>query len=271
MAASTISATTRCGKWCISTLAVRGASYCIGRSRKHWNAGAKTRPMNVTPSLPNTSQRAHVWTKALQYLVLAAERSQTLFAMREALHWWDRAVALLELHPRALDERQRLAIYERRGTARAQAGQTRGAVADIRRVVEAARAGGDREKTRDALVRLGMAYRRADAYEEATRCLTEALAESRAMNDVRRAADTLYHLGTVTWSTGLNDQAMDSTTKRSRSASRRDLTISSLCRLITDAARRTTRMQSRRRPSSFLAARSSSPAASATRATNAKT
>ena len=153
-------------------------------------------------------QRAHVWTKALQYLVLAAERSQTLFAMREALHWWDRAVALLEMHPRALDERQRLAIYERRGTARAQAGQTQGAVADIRRVVEAARAGGDREKTRDALVRLGMAYRRADAYEEATRCLTEALAESRAMNDVRRAADTLYHLGTVTWSTGLNDQAI---------------------------------------------------------------
>jgi tetratricopeptide (TPR) repeat protein/transcriptional regulator with XRE-family HTH domain len=152
--------------------------------------------------------RAHVWTKALQYLVLAAERSQTLFAMREALHWWDRAGALLEMHPRALDERQRLAIYERRGTARAQAGQTQGAVADIRRVVEAARAGGDREKTRDALVRLGMAYRRADAYEEATRCLTEALAESRAMNDVRRAADTLYHLGTVTWSTGLNDQAI---------------------------------------------------------------
>jgi tetratricopeptide (TPR) repeat protein len=28
------------------------------------------------------------------------------------------------------------------------------------------------------------------------------------MNDVRRAADTLYHLGTVTWSTGLNDQAI---------------------------------------------------------------
>ncbi len=153
-------------------------------------------------------QRAHVWTKALQYLVLAAERSQRLFAMREALHWWDRAVALLEMHPRARDERQRLAIYERRGTARAQAGQTQGAVADIRRVVQAARAGGDRERTRDALVRLGMAYRRADAYEEATRCLTEALAESRAMNDVRRAADTLYHLGTVTWSTGLNDQAI---------------------------------------------------------------
>ena len=153
-------------------------------------------------------ERAHVWPKALRYLVLAAEHSQTLFAMRDALHWLDRAVALSESHPESLDERQRLAIYERRGAARAQAGQTQGAVADIRRVIDALRAGGEREKTRDALIQLGMAYRRADAYEEATACLTEALAESRAMNDERHAADTLYHLGTVAWSTGQNDQAI---------------------------------------------------------------
>ncbi len=153
-------------------------------------------------------ERAHVWSKALRYLVLAGEHSQSLFAMRDALHWMDRAVALSEAHPESLDERQRLAIYERRGAARAQAGQTQGAVADIRRVIAAVRASGDREKTRDALIQLGMAYRRADAYEEATACLTEALAESRAMNDERHAADTLYHLGTVAWSTGRNDQAI---------------------------------------------------------------
>ncbi len=41
-------------------------------------------------------ERAHVWSKALRYLVLAAEHSQTLFAMRDALHWLDRAVALSE-------------------------------------------------------------------------------------------------------------------------------------------------------------------------------
>ena len=153
-------------------------------------------------------ERAHAWSKALRYLVLAGQRSQALFAMRDALHWLDRAAALAELHPESLDEPQRLAIYERRGAARAQAGQTQGAVADIRRVVDAARAGGDRQRTRDALVQLGMAYRRADAYEEATACLTEALAESRAMNDERHAADTLYHLGTVAWSSGLNEQAI---------------------------------------------------------------
>ena len=128
--------------------------------------------------------------------------------MRDALHWLDRAVVLSESHPESLDEGQRLAIYERRGAARAQAGQTQGAVADFRRVIDVARAGGEREKTRDALIQLGMAYRRADAHEEATACLTEALAECRAMNEEHHAADTLYHLGTVAWSSGLNDQAI---------------------------------------------------------------
>ena len=153
-------------------------------------------------------ERAHVWTKALAYLVLAGERSQALFAMRDALHWMDRAVALCEAHPEAADEKERRALYGRRGAARAQAGQTEGAVADIRRVIDAARAAGERDKARDALIQLGMAYRRADAYAEATACLTAALAESRAMSDEHHAADTLYHLGTVAWSTGLNDQAI---------------------------------------------------------------
>jgi len=101
-----------------------------------------------------------------------------------------------------------LALYERRGAARAQAGQTQGAIADMRRVIDALRAGGERAKTRDALIQLGMAYRHADQYEEATVCLTEALRESRLMNDERHAADTLYHLGTVAWSTGKNSQAI---------------------------------------------------------------
>jgi tetratricopeptide (TPR) repeat protein/DNA-binding XRE family transcriptional regulator len=149
-------------------------------------------------------ERGHVWKKALQYLVLAAERSQKLFAMRDALHWLDRAVALAEAHPNATS----VDLYARRGVARTQAGQTEGAVADIRRVIDAARARGEREKARDAVIQLGMAYRRADDYGQATQCLTLALAESRAMNDERHAADTLYHLGTVAWSDCRNREAI---------------------------------------------------------------
>ena len=153
-------------------------------------------------------ERGRVWKKALQYLVLAAERSQKLFAMRDALHWLDRAVALAEAHRDALDATALVDLYGQRGAARAQAGQTEGAVADIRRVIDAARARGERERARDAVIQLGMAYRRADDYEQATQWLTQALAESRAMNDERHAADTLYHLGTVAWSDGRNREAI---------------------------------------------------------------
>jgi predicted ATPase/DNA-binding XRE family transcriptional regulator len=153
-------------------------------------------------------ERAHVWEKALQYGVLAAERSQKLFAMRDALHWLDRAVALAESHPDAIEARALVDLYRRRGTARALAGQTQGAVADIHRVIDDARARGDRANTRDAFIQLGMTYRRADDYGQATQCLSEALAESRAMNDERHAADTLYHLGTVMWSDGRNREAI---------------------------------------------------------------
>jgi tetratricopeptide (TPR) repeat protein/transcriptional regulator with XRE-family HTH domain len=151
-------------------------------------------------------ERGHVWKKALQYLVLAAERSQKLFAMRDALNWLDRAVSLAEAHPNAVKDV--VELYERRGVARAQAGQTHGAVADFRRVIDAARARGERERARDAVIQLGMAYRRGDDYVQATQCLTQALAESRAMNDERHAADTLYHLGTVAWSESRNREAI---------------------------------------------------------------
>ena len=154
-------------------------------------------------------ERAHVWSKALRYLVLAGERSQR--AVRDA-----RCPALarsrgcaVRAHPESLDESQRLRDLRaaRRGARAGRADPGRGgrhpASSSMRRAPAAIA-----QRTRDALVQLGMAYRRADAYEEATACLAEALAESRAMNDERHAADTLYHLGTVAWSTGQNDQAI---------------------------------------------------------------
>ena len=153
-------------------------------------------------------ERANVWPKALLYLGLAADHAQKLFAMRESLQWFDRAVALLQAHPEAATQAQQRALYERRGVARAQAGQTEGAVADFQRVIDAARALGEHEHARDVLIQLGMAYRRADAYEQAIVCLDDALKASLAMGDERHAADTLYHLGTVAWSNGRNDLAI---------------------------------------------------------------
>jgi tetratricopeptide (TPR) repeat protein/transcriptional regulator with XRE-family HTH domain len=153
-------------------------------------------------------ERGHVWSKAVNYFGLAADHSQKLFAMPESLQWFDRALDLLQAHPEAAAPAQQLALYEQRGAARAQVGQMDGAVTDFQRVIHAARAKGEHAHARDVLIQLGMAYRRADAYQQAIVCLDEALEASRAMGDERHAADTLYHLGTVAWSNGRNDLAI---------------------------------------------------------------
>jgi tetratricopeptide (TPR) repeat protein/transcriptional regulator with XRE-family HTH domain len=152
-------------------------------------------------------ERGQVWGKAVHYMVLAAQRALKLFAVREALGWFDRAIEVASAHRGALTERGLVDVHEERGRARAQAGQTEGAVADIRLVIDAARARGDRTKARDALIQLGMTHRRGDDYPAAVECLSQALDECRALGDERQAADTLYHLGTVMWSNGRNRDA----------------------------------------------------------------
>ena len=78
-------------------------------------------------------------------LGLAGQHAQQLFAMRESLQWFDRAVALLQAHPEAATREQQFGLYEQRGAARVRAGQTDGAVADFQRVIDAARALGQHE------------------------------------------------------------------------------------------------------------------------------
>lgn len=153
-------------------------------------------------------ERGEAWSEAVRYLSLAAGHSLKLFAIRDALQWFDRALALAGAHPGACTAAQRLALLERRGAARAEAGLVEGAVGDLQEVIDAARAAGEQERARDVLILLGMAWRRADRYENAIACLQEALAASRAGGDERHVADSLYHLGTVAWSNGRNDLAL---------------------------------------------------------------
>ncbi len=152
-------------------------------------------------------ERGRVFGKAVAHMALAAERSLKLFAVRDALHWLDRAIALTEAHDKVLAEPVLVDLRERRGRARALAGHTEGAAADIRVVIDAAVRREDRAKARDALIQLGMVYRRGDDHRQAIACLTQALAECRALDVEHDTANTLYHLGTVMWSDGRNREA----------------------------------------------------------------
>jgi tetratricopeptide (TPR) repeat protein len=81
------------------------------------------------------------------------------------------------------------------------------AVADLKRVVEAAQASGDQGRQRAAFIALGQVYRMADQLDAATEYLTAALELCRAQGDQHSLANVLHHLGTVAWSAGNNFHA----------------------------------------------------------------
>jgi tetratricopeptide (TPR) repeat protein len=86
-------------------------------------------------------------------------------------------------------------------------GQMQEAVADLKRVVAAARASGDQVRQRTAYIALGQVYRMADQLDDATEYLTAALELCRAQGDQHSLANVLHHLGTVAWSAGNNFHA----------------------------------------------------------------
>ena len=149
-----------------------------------------------------------VWDKALYYLVDAADCSRDLFAVREAVQFYDRAIELTNRIPGLGEAGTLLDLYMGRGEVRALlGGQMQEAVADLKRVAEAARASGDQVRQRTAFIALGQVYRMADLLDDATEYLTAALELCRAQGDQHSLANVLHHLGTVAWSAGNNFHA----------------------------------------------------------------
>ncbi len=149
-------------------------------------------------------EAARVWDKAVEQLQLAASHARELFAMSETLNFYNRALDAARHDEHAVDEQQKMALREQRGQTRALAGDFDGAVADLQGALAHARSCGERARERALLTQLGMAYRRADDYENARTTLSRALRLAREADDAHSVADNLFHLGTVIWTEGDN-------------------------------------------------------------------
>ncbi len=163
-----------------------------------------TRRERVRQFSPSLRTRPSVGSSALLSCG-CCRLSRELFAVREAVQFYDRAIDLTTRIPDLEDAGAILDLYMRRGEARALlGGQMQEAVADLKRVVEAARASDDQERQRTAFIALGQVYRMADQLDSATEYLTAALELCRAQGDQHSLANVLHHLGTVAWSAGNN-------------------------------------------------------------------
>jgi tetratricopeptide (TPR) repeat protein/DNA-binding XRE family transcriptional regulator len=153
-------------------------------------------------------ERAGDWREAIAQHTLAAQRSLSMSALREAAAAADRAIELAAVHPTAANAAERQRLHEIRGDVHVQDGTPGLAVADFAAALALARTVKDAEASCDLLAKLGMAHRRADDYAAARAVLGESLAAARALQEPQRIADALYHLGTVAWSDGDNMLAL---------------------------------------------------------------
>jgi predicted ATPase/DNA-binding SARP family transcriptional activator/pimeloyl-ACP methyl ester carboxylesterase len=152
-------------------------------------------------------EKGEVWDEAVIYLSRAAEKATTLFAMGEAIDFYNRAIKIVESKPDLVDELTKFRLYERRGEARTFAGQLAGGIADLEQVLQFAKTLNNQTWKRALLTELGHACRKADRLENAIQYLTDALTMARRADDELVIADILYHLGTTSYSAGEYNQS----------------------------------------------------------------
>lgn len=122
---------------------------------------------------------------------MAADRSAGVFALREALAFYDRAVELAITHPEDIQHETLMELYEKRGDVRPLAYEFEGAEKDFQIVLAAARTTADRTREQILLDKLGFLYRTADRLEEAVEYLEHGLEVTRKSGDLHAVADTL--------------------------------------------------------------------------------
>jgi len=163
-------------------------------------------------------QAAGLAGKAITYLAQAAGRSKQLFALPEALRFYNQIFQLAAAQPESISPAALLKLQSRRGEVRAQLGDFEGAITDFETALAAVPASAAPDQRRDLLISLGMVCRRMDDYDRAFSYLDQALTAARATGNQRSIADALYHLGTVAWSSGDNIRPPTITRKRWRFA-----------------------------------------------------
>lgn len=146
---------------------------------------------------------------AIHYLERAADRASRLFALANALEFYNTALELAQDYLSPEREERILALRERRGGVHQQVGDFVAAAADLEAVLQSPIVNHDRAHKRAVLLQLGQVYRRSEQFDLAIKTLTDAVEISRTMHDDRLVADALYFLGATYWSQGNIKQATE--------------------------------------------------------------
>ncbi|MCC6187568.1 MAG: tetratricopeptide repeat protein [Anaerolineales bacterium] len=134
--------------------------------------------------------RAEAWPEALIYSQLAGESAQTLYAPREAIEHYSRAVSAV----RQMDRGPQPQLLRKRGQCYETIGEFEGAHGDYAAALAAARAEGDRRAEVQALLDLGLLWSGRN-YARAGEYLREARVVADATGEHQLRAQSLNRLG----------------------------------------------------------------------------
>lgn len=148
--------------------------------------------------------QAELWDKTFQYALAAANRAKRLYAMAEALGYYDLAISALDqLDPHSENKgADRFDILSERHGVSSLLGQFERSLADLQEMVGLARRLGDDARLSDALTGLGDIYFTLGPLSAAQTALEEALTVKRRLGDPRRLADSLNNLAGLCFGLG---------------------------------------------------------------------
>jgi class 3 adenylate cyclase/tetratricopeptide (TPR) repeat protein len=139
------------------------------------------------------------WAKAFEYLAHSGDRAKTAYANSVALEWYARALEAAKAVP-ALPGRTLAKVHQRRSQILVSTARNEEAIGESQRMLDLARAEGDRSLEGEALADIAYAHYMTlswDHVPDFKRCAEEALAIAREVSDERLLARTLFLIGSL--------------------------------------------------------------------------
>ncbi len=146
-------------------------------------------------------ERAEHYEIAFQYLIRAGDRAQATYAPREAMDYYNRAVALCQQHRELATAEMVANLLQRRAQTHLTLSDFEAAILDLEQVLENNRRTNDRLREGEALYQVGIAHYWAHRLERAAAYLDQAiqLAEGLHYDELRAKALKLRDILNSTW------------------------------------------------------------------------
>lgn len=159
-------------------------------------------------TLAHHFERAEAWDRALRHLLQAGRKAQQASALKEALGFHERALAVCERLGSEVDPATHMSIHASKGEAHFIRSEFPASAESYRQALAIARRNGDRKEEARALYHMGLAYHWAHEFERALQCSESARSLASELDVRSTVAASTFVIGWVHAVLGDLDEAL---------------------------------------------------------------